>query len=183
LTEYEQLKQQSAPELDRINARMDTIQALINKQSASFEQATQNQGFLIQAEALQSLLIKDTTHTLRNRYYLLMIILTLIELSALISKLILDTKSYSSKVEFYIQKELHETSIDSEITTAKQEAFKKAALEKETKIIEEFFTKTDTAKTEKLDKLVDDWATKNDHTYKDAWDLLNNDLMVHSKSK
>jgi hypothetical protein len=183
LAEYDQLKQQSAPELNRINARMDTIQALINKQSASFEQATQNQGFLIQAEALQSLLIKDSTHTLRNRYYLLMIILTLIELSALISKLILDTKSYSSKVEFYIQKELQETSIDKEITDAKQEAFKKAALEKETKLIEEFFTKTDTAKNEKLDKLVDDWATKNGHTYKDAWDLLNNDLMVHLKSK
>jgi hypothetical protein len=181
LVEYEQLKQQSATELNRINARIDTIQALINKQSASFEQATQNQGFLIQAEALQSLLIKDTTHTLRNRYYLLMVILTLIELSALISKLILDTKSYSSKVDFYIQKELQETAMDKEITTTKQEAFKKAALEKETKLIEEFFTKTDSTKAEKLDKIVDNWSAENGQTYKEAWDVLNKDLMVHRK--
>ena len=152
---------------------------MINNQYTSFEQATQNQGFLIQAEALQSLLIKDTTHTLRNRYYLLMVILTLIELSALLSKLILDTKSYSSKVEFYIQKELQETAIDKEITTAKQEAYKKAALEKETKLIEEFFTKTESTKAEKLDKIVDDWAAKNGQTYKDAWDIVNKDLMVH----
>jgi hypothetical protein len=181
LSEYEQLKQQSAPELNRINARLDSIQASINRQSASFEQATQNQGFLIQAEALQSLLIKDTTHTLRNRYYLLMVILTLIELSALLSKLILDTKSYSSKVDFYTQKELLETAMDKEITTTKQEAFKKAALEKETKLIEEFFTKTESTKAEKLDKLVDDWSAKNGQTYKDSWDILNKDLMVHHK--
>ena len=179
LSEYEQLKQQSAPELNRINARLDSIQAMIDKQYTSFEQATQNQGFLIQAEALQSLLIKDTTHTLRNRYYLLMVILTLIELSALISKLILDTKSYSSKIDFYILKELQETAIDKEITTAKQEAYKKAALEKETKLIEEFFTKTESTKAEKLDKIVDDWAAKNGQTYKDAWDIVNKDLMVH----
>jgi hypothetical protein len=41
-----------------------------------------------------------------------MVILTPIELSALLSKLILDTKSYSSKVEFYIQKELQEMAMD-----------------------------------------------------------------------
>jgi hypothetical protein len=181
LSEYEQLKQQSAPELNRINARLDSIQASINRQSASFEQATQNQGFLIQAEALQSLLTKDTTHTLRNRYYLLMVILTLIELSALLSKLILDTKSYSSKVDFYTQKELQETAMDKEITTTKQEAFKKAALEKETKLIDEFFTKTESTKAEKLDKLVDNWAAKNGQTYKDSWDILSKDLMVHHK--
>ena len=71
--------------------------------------------------------------------------------------------------------------MDKEITTTKQEAYKKAALEKETKLIEEFFTKTESTKAEKLDKLVDNWATKNGQTYKDTWDIVNKDLMVHHK--
>jgi hypothetical protein len=42
MLEYEQLKQQFAPELKRINARLDSIQASINRQSASFEQGTRD---------------------------------------------------------------------------------------------------------------------------------------------
>lgn len=182
LTEYDQMKQQAEPELKRINARLDTIQALISTQFATSKETTNNQGFLIQAEALQSLLIKDKTHTLRNRYYLLMIILTLIELSALISKLILETKSYGRKVDFYIDKELQETEGDREIVSSKQEVFKRNALEKETQLIEAFFQNSDGAKSDKLRTLIEDWAVKNGHTYKDAWEILKKDLMVHDKN-
>jgi len=139
LAEYDQLKKETEPEVKRIDARIDTLQALINNQLAGFEKSTQDQGFLIQAEALQSLLIKDTTHTLRNRYYLLMVILTLIELSALISKLILDTSSYSKKVDYILEKEMKETAMDKEIIFSKLDIYKKLTLEREQKIVEGFF--------------------------------------------
>jgi uncharacterized membrane protein YwzB len=179
LAEYDQLKKETEPEVKRIDARIDTLQALINNQLASFEKSTQNQGFLIQAEALQSLLIKDTTHTLRNRYYLLMVILTLIELSALISKLILDTSSYSKKVDYILEKEKMETAMDKEIIFSKLDIYKKLTLEREQKIVEEFFEKTSEPKDSKLDKIIGDWSTSETQTYRNTWGILNDQLIIH----
>ena len=180
LSEYEQLKKETEPDVKRIDARIDTIQTLINSQLSGFEKSTQNQGFLIQAEALQSLLIKDTTHTLRNRYYLLMVILTLIELSALISKLILDTPSYSKRVDYILEKEMKETAMDKEIIFSKLDRYTELTLERERKIVEEFFEKTNTTKDKKLDKIVDDWNNSEEQTYHNTWGILKNKLIIHS---
>lgn len=180
LSEYEQLKKETEPDVKRIDARIDTIQTLINTQLSGFEKSTQNQGFLIQAEALQSLLIKDTTHILRNRYYLLMVILTLIELSALISKLILDTPSYSKRVGYILEKEMKETAMDKEIIFSKLNRYTELSLERERKIVEEFFEKTNTTKDKKLDKIVDDWNVSEEQTYHNTWGILNNKLIIHS---
>jgi hypothetical protein len=182
LAELEEMKKQFQPEVKRINERLDTIQADINRQLSSFVAATQNQGFLIQAEALQSLIKNDKTHTLRNRYYLLMVILTLIELSALISKLILETGSYGKKVDYILEKEKKETDTDKELFTNNIDHYKNLTLERETSIIKDFFSKTDPVQQKKMDKLVADWDNNaNGQTYSDTWSTIQDRLMIHRK--
>lgn len=183
LIELEELKRQSQPELKNIETRIDTIQADVNRQLKAFVAATQNQGFLIQAEALQSLLKSDKTNTLRSRYFLFMVILTLIELSALISKLILETGSYSKKVDYILEKEKKETETDRELFVSKIDNYKKLTLERETSVIHDFFTKSDPVQQKKMDNLIDGWEHENGATYNNTWEKVQNNLMIHNPGK
>lgn len=184
LAELEEMKKAAQPELQMIDARLDTIQADINRQLKAFMAATQNQGFLIQAEALQSLITTDKTNTLRNRYILLMVILTLIELSALISKLILDTGSYSRKVDYILDREMKETAADKEIFTNKIDIYRKLTLERETNMINDFFEKSDPVQQKKMVNLVNGWNdNSNGQTYSNTWDMVKHYMMIHDPGK
>jgi hypothetical protein len=181
VAEYNQLRSETTPELKRLDARIDSIQRNISLQLAGFIESSKNQGFLIQAEALQSLIDKDSTHTLRNRYFLLMIILTLVELSALIAKLLLDTNGYGSKVDLAIQKEVQESLTDKEILLNKLELYKKLTIERESQIIQEFFEKTAPTSTDKIDDINQNWANTDDKSYHDLWNEIQQKLMLHNK--
>ncbi len=183
LAELEELKNQTQPELKTIDTRLDTIQADINRQLLSFVSATQNQGFLIQAEALQSLLKSDKTNTLVSRYYLLMVILTLIELSALISKLILETGSYGRKVDYYIDKEKKEIDADKELFTNKIDNYRSLTLERETSVIKEFFEKTNSVRQGKMDDIIRTWQEDSHQTYSNTWGIMQNKLFIHNPEK
>jgi hypothetical protein len=182
LEEYKTLAARSEPELKWINARIDSLNGKIAAQFNSYVQANAAEGFLIQVEALQSLLSKDETNTLRNRYILLLVILTLIELSALISKLFLNTSSYSSKVDFIIQKEIRNSEIDKDILFSKLDVYKRLTLEREQKTIEEFFAKTDAVKDEKLNEITEEWAKSKEQPYKKAWMTVWEKLILHDKN-
>ena len=145
--------------------------------------ATQNQGFLIQAEALQSLLKSDKTNTLVSRYYLLMVILTLIELSALISKLILETGSYGRKVDYYIDKEKKEIDADKELFTNKIDNYRSLTLERETSVIKEFFEKTNSVRQGKMDDIIRTWQEDSHQTYSNTWGIMQNKLFIHNPEK
>lgn len=177
--EYNRIKKETEPENNRITARLDSIQQSINSQLAEFDRTTHDQGFLIQSEALKSLIAKDKSNTLRDRYWLLVIILMLIELSALLAKLIIETKSYSAKVELQIEKELNRTQTDREIYLSKLETYNKHLLQRETSIIEDFFTRTSPTKDLKLDELSEEWKKSPTQTYKDTWDALKKRLIIH----
>ncbi|MDP4207532.1 MAG: DUF4407 domain-containing protein [Bacteroidota bacterium] len=181
--EYNQLKSETAPELKRLDGRIDSLQKIINTQLTEFITNSKNQGFLIQAEALQSLIDKDTTHTLRNRYFLLMIILTLVELSALIAKLLLDTNGYGSKVDMAIQKEVQQAITDKEIMLNKLELYKKLTIERESQVIREFFEKTAATSTDKLDGMNGNWAASDDKTYHEMWTEIQEKLMLHNQKE
>lgn len=183
LGEYNQLKAETADELKRINIRIDSIQQNISSQLAEFIKGNKNQGFLVQAEALQSLIDKDLTHTLRNRYFLLMVILTLVELSALIAKLLLDTSGYGNKVDLAIQKEVHEALAEKEIMLNKLDLYKKLTIERDSKVISEFFEKTVGTSSDKLDGINNNWAASDEKAYHDIWLELQEKLIQHDKDE
>jgi hypothetical protein len=182
LDEYKNMVTKSDPELKWINARLDSLQTKIDMQFSQYARINETQGFLIQAEALQSLLNKDETHTLRNRYILLLVILTLIELSALISKLILNTSSYAKKVELRIEEEIHHSEIDKELSYNKLDTYKRLTLEREQKTIEVFFEKTHAINEKKVNEIIEEWAGSKEQGYKEAWASFWEKLILHDKN-
>jgi hypothetical protein len=126
-------------------------------------------GTLIQAEALQSLLKKDTSGALTMRYYLLSFILTLIELSALIAKIFLKTPAYRSKVELMNESADLEINTQREILLARNKIYKEKALESELALTEQFFYKTQSVKDEKFETQLQDWRNSKELTYKNTW--------------
>ena len=114
--QYAEANAKLLPELATVQTRLDSLQGKITAEVDQFRKDNAEFGTLVQAEALESLMKKDTSHTLRNRYYLLGIILTLIELSALIGKLIFASRSYTAKVNAFTDEEIKETQIRREIT-------------------------------------------------------------------
>ncbi len=87
--------QQSGPTLLKVNAKMDSIQSVAANKIKEFD-AKENSGFLSQIEALQHLLNENIA--LKWRYLLLLCILLLIELSPILSKLLLKTRVYNHRL-------------------------------------------------------------------------------------
>lgn len=111
---YDDIRSELQPERTQLQSRLDSFQTVIGTEVETYRKENAEFGTLVRAEALESLMKKDTSHTLRNRYYLLGIILTLIELSALIAKLIFGSRSYTAKVKAITDEEIHETEIGRE---------------------------------------------------------------------
>lgn len=131
--DYALASEESRPQLTAIQRSLDSIQTAIGTETETFRKGNAEFGTLVQAEALESLMKKDESHTLRNRYYLLGIILTLIELSALIGKLIFASRSYTAKVSAYTDEEVRETEIRREIIFNDLEEYKRGKLGKDPK--------------------------------------------------
>lgn len=177
--EYESLRDTIFPKITDIQKKIDAVH---DKIAADFESYRENNtafGTLIQAEALESLLTKDKTGTLRTRYYLLAVILALIELSALIAKMLFQTKSYRSKVNQITETEVKKAEHDKEITLAKLDEYKKQALDHELAILHKFFNETKDVNQKKLDEMVSDWKSDGNTTYKDVWELYKKKFMIH----
>ena len=148
--EYDKLYAVNVPKIDTLQHQMDAITQKISNDFEAFKTGNTEYGILIQAEALQSLLSKDATGTLRMRYYLLSFILMLIELSALIAKLLFNTRGYKGRVEGITEEEVVRNAYEQEIVLAKLEAFKNESLTYGTEVLQRFFKENNDAQQQKL---------------------------------
>jgi hypothetical protein len=165
----EQMNATHQPQIITLQNNINTINDKIFNEVEMYRSENKEFGTLIQAEALQSLLKKDTSGALTMRYYLLSFILTLIELSALIAKIFLKTPAYRSKIELINESADLEISTNREILLARNKMYKEKALESELMLTEQFFDKTQTVKDEKFETQLQDWRTSKELTYKNTW--------------
>jgi hypothetical protein len=92
---YNLLQKKQLPEIEQLNREYNVIQAEKNRLLNGYSQLFNN-GFLIQAEALQNLLRQHPA--LRLRYILLVVLLLLIELLPLITKMMMPTGAYEQAI-------------------------------------------------------------------------------------
>lgn len=159
--EYAQLKTQSQPRIDSLNAQLGVLEKKYLKEFSAFKETYDNAGFLIQVEALQSLMKKDTTGALTQRYYLLLLILVLFELVPIISKIFLPTGSYDKKMALLDEMEERTFRADFDKDITRHEAYNEAAKQQDGRLIGTYFKKSDAAKGEKMDELIDHWKKGN----------------------
>ncbi|MDB5231370.1 MAG: hypothetical protein JWN76_2175 [Chitinophagaceae bacterium] len=124
--EYAQLTSANKPALSKIDSAIASINQEKASESASFRTLL-NDGFLTRTEALQNL-IKDNA-ALQFRYYLLVVILMLIELMPVIAKSLLPDGSYSERVNLREQLEKETAAENHDLERALISAYNKQSFQ------------------------------------------------------
>jgi hypothetical protein len=175
---YRDLKEELDPKINKIRHKIDSINNLKIIEYDSFRSKNTISGTLIQVEALKSLIQKDKTQTLGFRYYILSIILTLIELSALIAKLFFKTTSYQSKISFITETEVRNSESNKNVSLEISQEFEDQRKNSLRESIQSFFNKTKPINEIKLDEMIDGWKTDKEVSYRDLCQLFMDKLAI-----
>lgn len=178
--EYNQLNAQITPQIAQINMDLDNLKNKVTEETATFQANNMMFGTLLQAEALKSLMKKDASNTLRNHFYLLSIILILIELSALIAKLIFRTDSYKAKISYAETKEVKNVQVQEEMLIAKLQKYQNLTTDNDLDIMEDFYSKSKDINSEKLDAMLKEWETSKKGSFSGYWKAFEEKFLVHS---
>jgi hypothetical protein len=178
-TEYAADLAVKTPQIKLLQDKIDAFETKITDEIATYQSNNLMIGTLLQAEALKSLMQKDKSNTLRNHFYLLSLILILIELSALIAKLIFRTKSYEAQIDYASVREINTTTADKEILLAKLARYQSLTTYNEIDVMENFYSKAKDINDEQLDGLLNDYSNNKTGTFNGYWKLFEDKFFVH----
>ena len=178
-TDYQALLAENKPKLDLLEKELSAIDAKMEKEQAAFAQNF-NDGFLTQIEALNHL-VKDND-ALRFRYYLLVVILVLIELMPVIAKMVIPTPVYDEKVVLRenMEKEIAGSNIQKE--QALKELYNSLALENDKEAITKFFSLTQEDREEKIKAFSNQWKQDNYQTYDGLWEKMKREILTKQEN-
>ncbi|MFT3845085.1 MAG: DUF4407 domain-containing protein [Lacibacter sp.] len=171
--EYKALQTQNQQRLTAIDDELGQMETTIKKQEADFLNYLNN-GFLTRIEAMNNLL-KDNG-ALQFRYYLILIILMLIELMPVIGKTILPVGVYDEKVR---QRESLEKIMAEESAEYEKEMkrlYNKLSMKQDTETMEEFFEMQKQEQTAKLVHFGKEWK-RNDENVIGFWEKVKQQMI------
>ena len=178
-TDYQTLLAENKPALELMEKELKDIDGKKEKEQAAFAQHF-NDGFLTQIEALNHL-VKDND-ALRFRYYLLVVILVLIELMPVIAKMVIPTPVYDEKIVFRenMEKEIAGSNIQKEQEL--KELYNSLALENDRDAITKFFSLTKEDREEKIKAFGIKWKQDNHQTYDGLWEKMKRDILTKQEN-
>ncbi len=171
--EYKLFQTQTGQRILAIDEELNQIEATIKKQEADFLSYL-NTGFLTRIEAMNNLLKENSA--LQFRYYLILIILMLIELMPVIAKTLLPVGVYDEKVK---QREALETVMIQESTDYEKQMrrlYNQLAMKQDTETIEEFFQMQKEEQKTKLTHFGKDWK-RNDENVQGFWEKIKQQMI------
>jgi hypothetical protein len=172
--EYKSLQTQHRQRITAIEEELAQMESTIKKQEAAFLNYL-NTGFLTRIEAMNNLL--KNNGALQFRYYLILIILMLIELMPVIAKTILPAGVYDEKVKQ--QEQLEKTMIQESMDYEKQmkRLYNKLAMQQDTETMEEFFTMQKEEQKAKLVHFGKEWK-RNDENVQGFWEKIKRQMIA-----
>ena len=177
--EYQALLKTNEPKISSLEAELKTIEENINKEEALFTNYF-NDGFLTQIEALNNLIKNNTA--LQYRYYLLVIILLLIELMPVIAKTLLPAGTYDEKV--LLREEMEKEMANSNIKKEKElkELYNTLAYQNDSEAINTFFNLTKEDRNEKIKAFSKKWKDDNHQTFDGLWEQLKKEILTKQEN-
>jgi len=177
--EYQQLLGILQPRIKQADSVLNRMESAVQIEQQNFNQLL-NDGFLTRIEALNNLIKSNTA--LQYRYYLLVIILLLIELMPVLSKTILPAGTYDEKVltrekmekEIVRQNIVHEQSL--------KELYNKLALEQDTDFLTRFFVTAKEERAAKMTTQFNSWKEASDHSFDTVWNGFKKDLLTKQEN-
>jgi len=163
---FQQLQAIQQPRLETIGKELEEIEGKKQKEEQVFVQYL-NDGFLTRAEALNNLL-KDNT-ALQFRYYLIVVILMLIELMPVITKSMLPAGAYDEKVFWReeLEKEMTQSNIKKEREL--KEAYNQLVQENNMDAIRQLFAISKEDRAEKIKGFSKKWRDNEHHSFDNMW--------------
>lgn len=173
--EYRQLTSIEQPKIAAIETELKTMDDTIKKEEADFTTYFNN-GFLTQIEAMNNLI--KTNPALQFRYYLLVIILLLIELMPVIAKTILPSGTYDERA---MQREAMEKEmVSSNIIKEKElkELYNSLAHQNDKEAITAFFDLTKEDRTQKIKSFSQQWKEEKNQTFNGLWETMKKEVLT-----
>jgi hypothetical protein len=172
---YNSLNAEVQPEINNIDSALSAINQTKQKEMQAFN-VLMNDGFLTQIEALHNL-IKNNTAA-QFRYYLLIIILVLIELMPVIAKSLLPDGTYDEKVRLreIMEKEIVKENIQQE---GKLKAmYNTVAAEQEGELMHAFFDAAQEERRQKMHNMLQRWKENDGGSFNKLWGNFKKDILM-----
>ena len=172
--EYQTAISAIQPKINDIDKEQKTIDDNIKKEEALFTNYF-NDGFLTRIEALNNLIKSNAA--LQFRYYLLVIILMLIELMPVIAKTLLPSGSYDEKVRLRedMEKEIARSNMRKEQEL--KELYNTMARANDEEAITAFFSITKEDKSEKIKAFSKRWRDEKHETFDGLWGKMKREIL------
>ncbi|MEP7142027.1 MAG: DUF4407 domain-containing protein [Ferruginibacter sp.] len=177
--EYQQLLTANRPKIIEAEGRLQTIEKEIKKEEQAFANYF-NDGFLTQIEALNNL-VKNSP-ALQYRYYLLVIILLLIELMPVIAKTLLPAGTYDERV--FLREEMEKEIAHSNILKEQElkELYNTLARQNDIEAITAFFDLTRGDRTEKMKAFSKRWKEDHHQTFDGLWEKMKKEILTKQEN-
>ena len=155
------------------------IETAKQKEQQSFNTLL-NDGFLTRIEALHHLIQNNSAA--QFRYYLLIIILVLIELMPVIAKTLLPDGTYDEKVR--LREAMEKTLVNSNIEKERslKELYNQLAFEQDSDFIRQFLEEAKQERKEKMLEKLKAWRKKEDGNFDSVWKNLKKDFLTKQEN-
>ena len=173
-SDYKALVSTDQPKIDEIDKEITSIDQLVKKDEQLFTNYF-NDGFLTRVEALNNLIKRSPA--LQFRYYLLLVILVLIELMPVIAKTLLPLGTYDEKVR--LREEMEIEIVHSNIAREKslKEMYNQLAKLNDEEAIQAFFDLTKNDKNDKIRSFSEKWRNENHQTFDGLWGRMKREIL------
>jgi phosphate/sulfate permease len=177
--EYKGLASALQPNIGSIDSNLSDINTIIKKENNVFA-GFLNNGFLTRIEALNNLVKKNAA--LQWRYFLIVIILMLIELMPVLAKTLLPAGTYDEKVR--LTEEMEREIAESNQLKEKQlkEMYNQLAKEKDEVFIRHFFTQSEAERNEKMKMRLEKWTANNEESFDGFWNDFKKDMLTKQEN-
>lgn len=176
--DFNTIRQTNLPKIETLQGQIDEFNNKVSNEIDLYQSENNVFGTLIQAEALKAIIDNDSSGTLKFRFYLLSLILILIELSALIAKMLFKMESYKSKVSLIELEELKTVENEKELVLAKLEELKTLRLESEMALQKKYFQDAKEVSNTKVDEHLQAWKSDGTGTAKHYWNSFKDKLTL-----
>lgn len=167
-------------DLDSRRLEKEVQLAIIHKEDSIKEQAylaTLTNGFLSQIEALNTL--TEEHPPLKQRYRLIVFIITLIEIMPLLTKLLMPKGEYDEKLAAMTAGSVQATQLGLEKGQELNAHYYEGATAADKEVMDHLFQLTETQRRREAEQLVKDWETTDGKRFRQLWNNAKRLLLLH----
>lgn len=169
-----QTKQQEQPKIDTLEKKLHTLEADIKQQELLFASLLNN-GFLTRIEAMQHLV--EANRAVAFRYYLIVVILMLIELMPVIIKMMMPSGPYEQQVQTtdLLNKEKieHKANILREL----EKTIETKTMETNNQILEHTFSALGQSQRREIEEMIHEWEKTRSQPIAAWWAVMRKRLL------